>query len=152
MFQTAERARTTRARFKDFRKQIIVIGKRGELALQIVAAGREDLRQIMGRQAIALGKDDVEADHDNAVLNEPVDEFRQNRARPGPLAKLAQTLVVDIHDRNRIVRYRSRTRLLELIEEKIAGDFQRRRVEEAQEDKTRKGGDARQAGLRTISS
>ena len=77
------------------------------------------------RGAVRLGKHDVEPDRRGAVRREPIDDFRQHRPRPRPLAELPDAFVVYVDDRNRAFRCRPRPQLLISVEDEVIQPVER---------------------------
>ena len=62
---------------------------------------RQRVQHLHARACVALGPDDVEADHRHAILVEQlVHQARHDVAAPGPAPDLAQALLVDVEDDN----------------------------------------------------
>jgi hypothetical protein len=100
------------------RENLVVVGHFGEPRDQRIVGGDalHVLDQARRRRAIRVDEQNVEGDRRDAKLVQPVDQLRQQRPRPGPLAEPCQGVVIDIDDahRRRLVYPRFETQ--ELVE------------------------------------
>ena len=84
-------------------QELVVVGHRLEARHQRVV-GRDFLDTLDDpRRCCAVGIDqqDVESDRGGAQLVEAIDQPREQRPRPGPLAEALQAVVVDVDDADR---------------------------------------------------
>ena len=111
---------------------IVVAGQAAQFGAGLVVEAAEAFRGDRGRHAVGLGKDDVEADHERALLLEPRDQVGHHGPRPRPLADFLEACFVDIDDGDRADRLLARAQHLKQVEGSQPQFLQRRRVEHAQ--------------------
>ena len=89
----------------------------------------EDRRRI----AVAFGEQDVAGDRSGAVVAQLVEQLREHRARPRPLADSGEARIVDVDDgdRQRLLGW-ARMEGLQLVEDLVAEGLDHRRVGEMQ--------------------
>ena len=85
---------------------LIVARQRAQLVPGFLVEIAKDVRRERRRQPVGLGEDDVEGDGGGAELGQARDQVGDARARPRPLAELAQAFLVDIDDDDRPLRRR----------------------------------------------
>ena len=129
-------------RMADRARQDRVMGRQlAELAAQRLDLGIVwPLREHpVGRGAVGLGEHHVEGDGGGAHLGQPVDDARDQGARPRPLAELLERGVVDVEDAHRRLGRVERARLeaLEAVEHQVAQLHHRRRILRPHEQRER---------------
>ena len=72
-----------------------------ELASERCRQIRPRLDQLAGDKRSGFGEYDVHAEHPRMARGDLLDQRRDQRSRPRPLAVLRQALIVDRHDANR---------------------------------------------------
>ena len=108
---------------------------------------RPQLQRLLGRAAIRFREHDIEGDRRGAGRGEALDQVRQVRARPRPLADAGERFVVDIDDLDRQVRIVGARREALVGVERQPPEFpERQRIPDAQpehrrEDDERNGAD-----------
>ena len=112
---------------------LVVARQRAQLVPRLLVEIAIDVRRERRRQPVRLGEDDVEGDRGGAELGQPRDQVGDARARPRPLAELAQAFLVDIDDDDRPLRGDAGLDDLEEIEGPQAQLFERARIGDAQE-------------------
>ncbi len=89
----------------------IGVGEGAEQFARLPGAGavaHQERQQHLRRGPVGFGKIDVEGDDRGAGLGELFDELGDDRPRPWPLPESGEAFVVDIDDRDRQIRRRSR--------------------------------------------
>ncbi len=111
---------------------LVVVGKRLKRLPCGGVQGLDALGNAPRREPIGLGEDRVKADSGSSPGSQSVDQLGDDGARPWPLAKRLQCALVNINDRDRVVRDDAGMSELVEVEGHAADVFERRRVPETQ--------------------
>ena len=121
------------ARFLDrIGQHLLVRRKLEQIGLHRVRQVGIVLGHPVGRKPVRLGEDDVEADDDGAHGGQSVDQPRHFGARPRPLSDKLKALLVDVDNRDRLLRRRARVKALEDVEALVADAGDEKRIGHAQ--------------------